>query len=212
MSEIHQAPSHPLLSLLDWKRQINELYASVRAYDDPRRGWTAWRDRRDLLFRSHPQSPLPDEAREAFSGLNYFDYDERARVTAVLEASDEEMTEVPASVGGAFATRRFGDLVFELYGQEHRLAIFWIGGYGGGALLPFRDATSGKSTYGGGRYLLDTVKGADLGGDAGGLILDFNFAYNPSCSYDPRWECPLPPAGNVLGCAVEAGEQAPEVP
>ena len=71
----------------------------------------------------------------------------------------------------------------------------------------FRDATSGDETYGGGRYLLDTVKGSDLGMQDGRLVLDFNFAYNPSCSYDPRWVCPLSPPANRLPVAIEAGER-----
>jgi uncharacterized protein (DUF1684 family) len=68
------------------------------------------------------------------------------------------------------------------------------------------DATSGRDSYGGGRYLLDTVKGADLGGEDGRLVLDFNFAYNPSCAYNPRWTCPLPPRQSRLPLAVTAGE------
>ena len=72
--------------------------------------------------------------------------------------------------------------------------------------LPFRDATSGNTTYGGGRYLLDTAKGADLGSAGDALVLDFNFAYHPSCVYDPKWVCPLAPLANRLAVAVEAGE------
>ena len=84
------------------------------------------------------------------------------------------------------------------------LEVFWLDAYGGGIYLSFRDATSGDSTYGGGRYLLDTVKGADLGADGDRLILDFNFAYQPSCSYDPQWSCPLPPPANRLAFPVAA--------
>ena len=82
-------------------------------------------------------------------------------------------------------------------------------GYAGGLFLPFLDATSGDETYGAGRYLLDTAKGADLGGDpAGGtLVVDLNFAYHPSCAFDPRWACPLAPPGNRLALRVEAGER-----
>jgi uncharacterized protein (DUF1684 family) len=88
------------------------------------------------------------------------------------------------------------------------LAVYWLEGYGGGLFLPFRDALAGRETYGGGRYLLDTVKGADLGtGDDGRLVLDFNYAYNPSCAYDPRWSCPLAPSENRMRIAVEAGER-----
>jgi uncharacterized protein (DUF1684 family) len=76
--------------------------------------------------------------------------------------------------------------------------------------VPVKDALAGSLTYGGGRYLIDTVKGADLGGDAlsGRLVVDFNFAYNPSCAYDPRWACPLAPPGNRLAVPVRAGELA----
>ncbi|HEY7941577.1 MAG TPA: DUF1684 domain-containing protein, partial [Candidatus Limnocylindrales bacterium] len=93
-----------------------------------------------------------------------------------------------------------------LAGQQ--LAVFWLEGYGGGLFVPFRDATSGVETYGAGRYLLDTIKGADHGGNAstGELVLDFNMAYHPSCAYDPRWSCPLAPPENRLVVAVPAGE------
>ncbi len=207
MEPWQQEASHPLLSLLDWKRQIHELYAVIRADTDPKRAWTTWRAQRDRLFRHHPQSPLPPSRRDSFGGLDYFDYDERARVAGAFEPLEDATAEVPGSVGSPFATQRFGNVVFELYGRERRLEIFWIGGYGGGALLPFRDATSSDTTYGGGRYLLDTVKGADLGGEADRLTLDFNFTYNPSCSYDPRWACPLAPPANILDCEVAAGER-----
>ena len=88
-----------------------------------------------------------------------------------------------------------------------RLALHWLEGYGGGLFLSFRDATSGRETYGACRYLLDTVKGADLGIDGERLVLDFNFAYQPSCSYDPAWACPLAPPDNRLAVPVLAGER-----
>ena len=73
--------------------------------------------------------------------------------------------------------------------------------------MPFRDATAGTSSYGAGRYLLDTAKGADLGVDGNRLVLDFNFAYHPSCRYDARWQCPLAPPENIVSAAIEAGEK-----
>jgi uncharacterized protein (DUF1684 family) len=73
--------------------------------------------------------------------------------------------------------------------------------------LPFRDATSGRDTYGGGRYLLDTVKGADLGHEVDEIILDFNYAYHPSCVHDSRWSCPLAPHENWMEVEVRAGER-----
>ncbi len=96
---------------------------------------------------------------------------------------------------------------FELSGAPLRLSLYWLDGYAGGLFLSFRDATSGKETYGACRYLLDTVKGADLGTEGERLVLDFNFAYNPSCAYDARWACPLAPPENRLAVSVRAGER-----
>ena len=87
------------------------------------------------------------------------------------------------------------------------LDLFWLDAYGGGLFVPFADATSGEESYGAGRYVLDTIKGADLGTQDGLLVLDLNFAYQPSCSYDPRWMCPLAPPDNRLEIAVRAGER-----
>jgi uncharacterized protein (DUF1684 family) len=89
------------------------------------------------------------------------------------------------------------------------LDLYWLETYGGGVFLPFRDATSGGETYGAGRYLLDTVKGADLGGTDSTLVVDFNFAYNPSCAWDDAWACPLSPPANRLTFEVAAGELTP---
>ena len=96
---------------------------------------------------------------------------------------------------------------FAVPGHEAELSLFWVGGYGGGLFLPFRDATHGRETYGGGRYLYDTIKGADLGAGVDEVVLDFNYAYNPSCAYNDRWVCPLSPPENSLPFAVEAGEK-----
>lgn len=114
---------------------------------------------------------------------------------------------IEGSADGRFEMVRFGVARFELYGQMQELPLYWIDVYGGGVFLPFKDRTSGRETYGAGRYLLDTIKGADLGTDGERLILDFNFAYNPSCSYDPAWVCPLAPPENWLSVGVRAGER-----
>jgi len=116
--------------------------------------------------------------------------------------------ELQTSTGRPYLFRRFGLARFALSGIDFELPVYWLEGYGGGLFLPFADRTSGKTTYGAGRYLLDTVKGADLGTADGRLVLDFNFAYNPSCVYDPAWTCPLAPAANRLGVDVRAGERA----
>jgi uncharacterized protein (DUF1684 family) len=89
------------------------------------------------------------------------------------------------------------------------LDVWWLGSYGGGLFIPVKDTSAGRTggTYGGGRYLIDTVKGADLGLTGSTLVLDLNFAYNPSCAYDPEWACPLAPAGNTLHVDVPVGER-----
>jgi uncharacterized protein (DUF1684 family) len=196
-----------LLDLLDWKRRICELYADVRAADDPERAWERWRSVRDELFRSHPQSPLGEAVRDGFTGLEYFPYAPAARVVAAVERREPESLEIAGSAGSIVRFTRFAAARFELGGEACELQLYWLDGYGGGVFLPFADATSGRETYGAGRYLLDTVKGSDLGGGAETLVLDFNFAYNPSCSYDPRWACPLAPRANRLPFRVEAGER-----
>ena len=110
---------------------------------------------------------------------------------------------VATSTEGVIPFVRFGAIDLEI----GTLEVFWLDAYGGGVFVPFRDATAGKTTYGGGRYLLDTAKGADLGSVEDRLVLDFNFAYHPSCVYDPRWTCPLAPPGNRVAVAIEAGER-----
>ena len=107
------------------------------------------------------------------------------------------------------AFRRIGWLEIPFPAGPRRLGLAWLEGYAGGLFLSFRDATGGAQTYGGGRYLLDAAKGADLGGDParGTLILDFNFAYQPSCAFDPRWACPLVPPENRLDLPIRAGER-----
>jgi uncharacterized protein (DUF1684 family) len=129
-------------------------------------------------------------------------------VLAEVEPAERKTVEI-AALEGAVTFERVGRARFELHGRPATLDLFWLEAYGGGLFLPFADATSGHETYGAGRYLLDTVKGADLGMDGAQLILDFNHAYNPSCAYDPRWVCPLAPPANRLAFAVRAGERTP---
>ncbi|AEB11436.1 DUF1684 domain-containing protein [Marinithermus hydrothermalis] len=197
------------LQLLDWRRRVHALYAEVRAVRDPHAAWVRWRAERDRLFKTHPQSPLTPEQRAAFTGLEYFPYDPAWRVEGMVEPDPApEAFTLALREDGTFRMRRFARVRFRLGGASWTLALFWIEGYGGGLFLPFRDATNGDETYGGGRYLLDTIKGADLGGDEGRIVLDFNFAYNPSCAYHPRWHCPLAPEENRLALPVRAGERA----
>jgi uncharacterized protein (DUF1684 family) len=189
------------LELLDWKRRVFALYAEVRDTTDPATAWQRWCAVRAALFCDHPQSP------RAGTRPGYFPYDPAWRFLAEVVLAPPE-TRLIAGSGPEpvtftrFATARFGD---------HELELFWLDAYGGGLFLPFRDATSPAETYGAGRYLLDTVKGSDLGEEGGKLVLDFNFAYNPSCAYDSKWACPLAPPANRLDMAIRAGELNPVV-
>jgi uncharacterized protein len=196
------------LALWDWRRRMSAIYAEVREATDPEAGWRFWRAERDALCREHPQSPFEPEQRAEFSGLDYWDYDPEFRFAVELAAVDNAVSRtVETGTDGTMVMTpcaRTEGLAGSL-GRE--LTLYWIEGYGGGIFLPFRDASTGKTTYGGGRYLLDTLKGADLGSSGGGTVLDFNFAYNPSCAYSPRWVCPLAPPENTLPISIEAGER-----
>lgn len=194
------------LDLLDWKRRVFELYATVRGSADIPDAWRYWREVRAELFRTHSQSPLPPDRRELL-GVSYFEYDPRVRVLAEVRPSERETLAIGTSHPRSIEFAHFADAFFELDGRSLSLELYWLEGYGGGLFLPFADTTSGDETYGGGRYLLDTVKGADLGTEDGRLVLDFNFAYNPSCAYDSSWLCPLAPSRNRLPVAIRAGER-----
>jgi uncharacterized protein (DUF1684 family) len=193
------------VTLLDWRRRVADMYSAVRAKlaADAPAAHALWRSARDELFRTHPQSPLLPSERQTFDGLPYYDYDPRFAKRAKIRALPEERYDVGTSDGGVIPFVRFGAVDLDIGSLE----VFWLDAYSGGVFLPFRDATANKTTYGGGRYLLDTAKSADLGAIGDELVLDFNFAYHPSCRYDPKWVCPLAPLGNRLQVAIEAGER-----
>jgi uncharacterized protein (DUF1684 family) len=194
--------------VLDWRRRVFELYRHVREETEPERAHALWRSARDELLKSHPASPLSAVDRPSFRAARYLAYDASLRFEVEIEPQDQSVRfEVETGTDGVVAFSRIGTVHLEKLGT---LDIWWHEGYGGGVFVPFRDTH--EQTYGGGRYLIDTTKGADLGGrldprsGTGTLVLDFNFAYNPSCAYDPRWACPLAPAGNRLDLPIAAGE------
>jgi uncharacterized protein (DUF1684 family) len=195
-----------MLTLLDWRRRVAALYTAARAAGDPEAGWRTWRDGRDELFAEHPDSPLDEAARSRFRGLPFAPYDPALRFEVALESGPSQRLGLPTDADGLVPLDRIGTVTL---GGVGRLDVWWLGGYGGGVFLPLRDGSAGRTTYGGGRYLLDTIKGADLGGEGQRLVVDLNFAYHPSCTYDPRWSCPLAPEGNRTAAAVAAGEQLP---
>ena len=195
-------------ALWDWRRRVAAAYAAVRTAPDPQAAWTAWRRERDALFHDHPQTPLDEPA--GHGALPFFPYDPAFRFHVGWADAAGEPVVLPAGDDGdvrAVPFARTEGLHGALGGE---LTAYWLAGYGGGVFLPFTDATSGGDTYGGGRYLLDTIKGADLGSAPDGrTVLDFNFAYNPSCAYTPRYVCPLSPRTNRLPRPVRAGERVP---
>lgn len=195
------------LELADWRREVTELYAAVRNAPTPSGAHALWRERRDRLFRDHPQSPLPADSSRRRSGLPYWPYDPRLRAAVAVEvaAAPVRLT-LTTDDGNTTHLRQIASIQLPSPGAE-RVHMWWLDQYGGGIFIPIRDGTAGPESYGGGRYLLDTAKGADLGASAGRLIVDLNFLYHPSCRYDDRWVCPLAPTGNVVGAALRAGEQ-----
>ena len=201
-------PASPYLELLDWRRRVAELFVDLRQRPPDAASLAWFRNHKDTLFREHPQSPIPEAYRQDFPGLNYWPFDPAVRVEAHFVPLD---TAPPPTPPSEVAFRRIGHLEFQIENQPLTLGAFWIEGYAGGLFVPFKDATSGHETYGGGRYLLDTIKSADLGSDAatGTVVLDFNYAYHPSCTYDPRWVCPLAPPDSRLTIPIRAGERLP---
>jgi uncharacterized protein (DUF1684 family) len=196
------------LAVLDWRRRVRDLYAAVREQSgtDPAAAHSRWRAGRDELFAGHPASPLLPEHRAGFTGLPVADYDPAYRFVvevAAAAAGAAETWTYETATDGVVPFSRAGTVQLPGVGE---LTLWWLDSYGGGLFLPVRDQLAGRSTFGGGRYVLDTVKGADLGGEGGTLVVDLNFAYNPSCAYDPAWACPLAPAANHVDVDLPVGE------
>ncbi len=201
------------LEVLDWRRRIAELYARIRggAAASAAAMHAEWRETRQSLFRHHPASPLqnwPATARASIS-IPGFPYDPTWRITAELRPAAVPSAPFHCTLGadGALEMTHIGDTV----GLEARcgteLPIYSMAGYGGGIYIAFADTHA--ATYGGGRYVYDTRKGADLGQENGRLVLDFNFAFSPSCAWSTDYVCPLAPPEARLPVEVAAGEVAP---
>ena len=208
------------LRLTDWRRRVSDLYSEVRrlARHDPEEAWRLWCGAREALYRKHPLSPVPADRRETFAAKHFpYNPDLRFELPVRPDAGrghtvggPSNGVVLPNSGSEMMTFERVGRVEVPLGGSVSRLSLFWISGYAGGLFLPFRDATNGNETYGAGRYILDTAKGADLGSGSvhsGTIVIDFNFAFHPSCAFDPRWSCPLAPPENRLDVAIRAGER-----
>jgi len=201
------------LQLADWRRRVFGLYAGVRqlSVHDPASGHELWKSGRDELFAGHPQSPLLPDDRAEFTGLRVARYDPEWRYELEVRRAEEPVRiVVDSATDGMIPFSLVGTVRIPYLGT---LDVWRLTAYGGGLFLPVKDGLAGApgGTYGGGRYLLDTVKGADLGPGAGDdtLVVDFNFAYNPSCAYDPSWSCPLAQPGNTVREDIPVGERMP---
>ena len=196
-----------LLDLVDWRRRVGDLYR-IQGPD----AIVRFRKQRDELFRSHPQSPIEPGERASFEGLRYFPHDPAFRVQAHFEPADgSELLIDTGGEDGAVRYRRAGHLNFQLNDEPCRLTVLSLVQYAGGLFVPFRDTTSRRETYGAGRYLFDTAKDTDglvleITPGSPDVMIDFNYAYNASCAYSPRWACPLAPPENFLTVPVRAGE------
>ncbi len=174
------------LAVVDWRRRTAALYAQIRAEPDPRKAHGIWCATRAEMLKTHPASPVPPSERAAYRGPPIAPYDPGLRFEVEIDTDVEpRRLEIPTGTDGIVPFERAGRLDLPGVGS---LDVWWL------------------ASYGGGRYLIDTAKGADLGGDGRWLIADFNFAYNPSCAYDPAWACPLAQPSNTVAVAVRAGE------
>lgn len=204
------------LDLYDYRSRVAEMYRERKratiAGEDPATTLQRFRETRDELFAKHAQSALDAAQKQKFQGLRYFPYNPAMCVEAVIDPDVEQVQlNVAMNAEETMTMTTVGRLFFTIEGQAVALSLYWLNIYGGGLFLPFRDATSPGESYGGGRYLLDTIKGSDFlpaPGASGNerILLDFNYAYNPSCAYNDRWVCPLAPVENRLHVAIRAGE------
>lgn len=176
------------------------LSRSEPGAEDYHRQIRAGRSQKDAKFKQAPDSPLPDSIRRNFQGLAYYEVDPVWRVPA--EFIEKSANAIVDTIGRNLAY--VGNLRFSLRGAKYSLRAYRHPGDPPQSLfVAFRDETSGKETYGGGRYL-------DLTPDpSGSYPLDFNLAYHPYCVYNPKYVCPVPPPDNIFPIAIKAGEKLP---
>ncbi len=204
------------LDLYDYRCRVAAMYRernrALLAGEDAAAVLHHFREQRDQLFAQHPQSALDEEQRSSFSGLRYFPYNPAGCFEADIDIYVEpRRMDVTMNASETMTMTTVGRVHFMVGNEAATLSLYWLEIYGGGLFLPFRDTTSPAQSYGGGRYLFDTIKGSDFlfaPGTQGQqrILLDFNYAYNPSCAYNYRWTCPLAPAENRLSVPIHAGE------
>ncbi len=163
-------------------------------------GLQGFRAEKDDFFAHDHRAPLTHEQQHGFKGLDYFDENPllviRAKIDRAVQPGEVRMA---TTKGEEQVYRRFGVVHFTVDDVAAQVTLY-ASAASHELFLPFRDATSGKETYGAGRYL-------DLHAQGDEVVIDFNYAYNPNCAYNPDWSCPLPPAENWLKVPIRAGEK-----
>ena len=205
------------LALYDYRARVAAFYRkrnqALLAGEDAALVLQRFREKRDQLFATHSQSALDEEQQREFQGLHYFPYNPATRFAVTIDTQVEQTQQTIAmNAQEEMKMTKVGEVHFTVGNTPIALSLYWLDVYGGGLFLPFRDATCPAQSYGGGRYLFDTMKGSDpVPGaddqDDKHIVLDFNYAYNPSCAYNDLWVCPLAPIENRLHVPIPAGEQ-----
>lgn len=203
------------LSLYDYRVRVAAFYhernQALLAGEDAATVLQRFRASRDQLFATHSQSALDEVQRREFQGLHYFPYNPAMRFAVTIDTQVEPIQQkIAMNAQEEMAMTTVGQVHFVVDDMPVVLSLYWLDVYGGGLFLPFRDATSPAQSYGGGRYLFDTMKGSSpVPGiqDGKRIVLDFNYAYNPSCAYNDLWVCPLAPVENRVNVFIRAGEQ-----
>jgi uncharacterized protein (DUF1684 family) len=160
----------------------------------------------DVFFAEHGQSPIPPQDRLRFKGLEYYPPDPSYRFELELhEHPEKQVVRMAYTKGNAQDFIRWGEFRFNIGGKEQALQAYKSAAWEEMLFIPFKDATSGKETYGAGRYI-DLEPDRDSTPE-GKWILDFNRAYNPWCVYSEDYTCPFVPTENWLQVPIHAGEK-----
>jgi uncharacterized protein len=209
------AAAYDYFDLYDYRLRTFLLYRKRNALlqdgTNPAAVAEQFRQEKDELYINHPQSPLDDEQRSKFKGLAYFPYNPAFVIEAEINEIPPRAVTVAKNQYESMTMTGVAHVTFAIDSTPATLTLYWLEVYGGGLFLPFHDPTSPETCYGAGRYLIDTIKGStfleSMKNGKRSIILDFNYAYNPSCAYNKSWVCPLAPVENRIEPRIQAGEK-----
>ncbi len=168
-----------------------------------------WRKERDEFFKTHQRSPLTPEEKKKFTHLHYYPFNPKYVFKGEIERYSLNINN--PKYYATFLTNkgtnkryiRYGRFHFKLDGKEHTIEVF-KSILSDSLFIPFKDQTNGRDTYEGGRYLETEIEAGYQ------VVLDFNIAYYPSCAYDEKFVCALPPKENMFDFPIPAGEREPK--